>query len=84
MADDVKVHRDDFQPPGGGRPPVADITKLAYAAAENPGMWVSQVMTNREANSAMGQLKRKGFNCSTASVDADHREVFVQYERDNG
>lgn len=75
----INIHGDGFSPPGSGRPPVADISKLAYAAAENPGMWVSQVMTNREANSALGQLKRRGYAASSAQVDADHREVFAMY-----
>ena len=75
----INVHDDGFNPPGSGRPPVADISKLAYASADHPGKWVSQVMTNREANSALGQLKRRGFSCSSASVDADHREVFAMY-----
>lgn len=79
---EVQVHDKTFNPPGAGRPPVADISKLIYAAADHPGKWVSQVMTNKEANSAMGQLKRKGYQCSSSQVDMDHREVFVLYGRE--
>ena len=79
----INIHDNNFQPPGSGRPPVADISKLAYAAAENPGMWVSQVMTNKQANSAMGQLKRRGYQASSAQVDEGHREVYAMYKRES-
>lgn len=84
MSDGVKIHNNQFNPPGSGRPPLADISSLIYAAAENPNMWVSQVMTNKEANSALGQLRRRGYQASTAQVDADHREVYAMYNTEAG
>lgn len=75
----INVYRENFAPPGSGRPPIADVSKLAYAATSNPGKWVSQVMYNREANSAVGQLKRRGFTVSSAQVNQDQREVFAMY-----
>lgn len=78
----VNVHGEGFTPPGSGRPPVADISSLVHSAAENPNMWVSQVMTNKQANSAMGQLKRRGYEASSAQVDEGHREVYAMYKRE--
>lgn len=80
---EIKIQSEDFTPPRSGRPPLADISKLAYEAAKNAGTWVSQVMTNNEANSAVGQLKRRGFQTSTSQVDADHREVYVLYAQEH-
>lgn len=84
MADEVRVHPNGFRPRGAGRPPSADISKLIYAAANNPGMWVSAVFTNAEAASAMGQLKRRGYECSSTMIDADHREVYTRMPQGQG
>jgi hypothetical protein len=77
--DTIKVHDDDFTPRGTGRPPLVDISKLMYTAARNQGLWVSEVFTNKEAASAMGQLQRRGYEASSTMVDKDHREVFARY-----
>lgn len=76
---EIKIHDPSFKPHGPGRPPTADISKLTYAAAEHAGQWVSQVFTNKEAQSAINQLKRRGYEYSSVMVDADHREVFCRY-----
>ncbi len=79
MSDEITVHRDEFRPKGPGRPPLVDISKLIYAAADNQNQWVSMVLENSEATSAMNQLKARGYEVSSSMVDSDHREVYTRY-----
>lgn len=79
--EEIVIHDETFKPQGRGRPPIFDVSKLVYQAAKNEGLWISKVMTNEEANSATGQLKRRGFEVSSAKVDQKQKEVFLRYNR---
>lgn len=84
MDEKPKVHPESFTPRSVGRTPIVDINGLIAEAARHEGLWISKVYTNREASSVMGQLKRRGYDCSSNVVDADHREVYVKYVASNG
>lgn len=77
----IQTYDNSFEPQRRGRPRRVDVTDLMLAAEEANGQWVSADYNDKDAQSAVRQIKREYLEDHVEVVTnkvGDQRRVFVR------